>query len=148
MGEPDEHEHEQVKADLREPLPPTNELTLGELEHLVVSREAKPIIDVDEIAAQPDHDDLAQLPLPDNSDTESSQSSSHISDVPPNSDSSLEMMTALPPLSNALRDSSMPKSKFRAFATRRVMCGSRKYFEIAKDLPPGTVNNIIPLRFS
>lgn len=109
--------------------------------------QAQPIIDVDEIAAQPD--DLADLPLPDNSDTESDQSSSHISDVAPNSDdSSLEVMTAMSPLGNTHRDSSMPNSNFRPMATRRMMCGSHKYFAIAKDLPPGTVNNIIPLGFS
>ena len=109
--------------------------------------QAQPIIDVDEIAAQPD--DLADLPLPDKSDTESDQSSSHISDVAPNSDdSSLEVMTAMSPLGNTHRDSSMPNSNFRPMATRRMMCGSHKYFAIAKDLPPGTVNNIIPLGFS
>ena len=107
---------------------------------------AEPIIDVDEIAAQPD--DLAELPLPDNSDADSDQSSSNFTDSGRNSDSSLEVVTAMPPLSNTHRDSSMPTSKFRAMATRRVMCGSHKYFALAKDLPPGTVNNIIPLRFS
>ena len=110
------------------------------------SRVAEPIIDVDEIAAQPD--DLAELPLPDNSDADSDQSSSNFTDSGRNSDSSLEVVTAMPPLSNTHRDSSMPTSKFRAMATRRVMCGSHKYFALAKDLPPGTVNNIIPLGFS
>ena len=106
---------------------------------------AEPIIDVDEIAAQPD--DLAELPLPDNSDADSDQSSSNFTDSGRNSDSSLEVVTAMPPLSNTHRDSSMPTKKFRAMATRRVMCGSHKYFALAKDLPPGTVNNIIPLGF-